>query len=248
MVVQFRLLGSVEAHHGARVLDIGPPRRRCVLVALLLDANQVVSVDHLVERVWAHRVPQRARETLYSYISRLRRVLTSAGAVALEHRGGGYILTLDPLTVDLHQFHHLLRQARDAADVDAARLLERALSLWRGPAFGTLDTPWVNAARDAAERHRAAAVLDHNDVLLRLGQHRVLLPDLSTQAAARPLDERLGGQLMLTLYRSGQQAEALQTYQKLSARLAEDLGVDPGEELRRLYTAIIRSDPQLTTR
>jgi DNA-binding SARP family transcriptional activator len=245
-VVRFRLLGTVEADHDGQNLDIGHARQRCVLAVLLLDANNVVSVEQLLERSWGERVPQRSRGTLYSYLSRLRSVLTIGEDVRLTRRSGGYLLTVDPLAVDLHRFHHLLAQARAVDDSAAAPLYRQALALCRGPAFATLDTPWLNATRDITERHRIAATLDHNDVWLRCGRHQTLLPELASQAAASPLDERLAGQLMLVLYRCGRQAEALRAYHALSARLADDLGVDPAQELRQLHTAIIRKDPELS--
>ena len=245
MTVEFRVFGGVEADWDGRPLDLGHAQRRCVLAVLLVEAAQVVSVDQVVDRVWAQRAPQRARETLYGYLSGLRRVLDGAEDVRLVRRSGGYALVVDPMAVDLHRFRTLVGRARSADDEPAADLYGQALGLCRGPAFGALDTPWLETTRAAVERQRLAAQLDRNEVLLRLGRHRVLLPDLGDLIEAYPLDERLGGQLMLALYRSGRQAEALHAYDRLCGRLAEELGVDPGAELRRLHTAILRDEAGL---
>jgi non-specific serine/threonine protein kinase len=155
----------------------------------------------------------------------------------------GYVLTIDPMAVDLHRFHHLVGQARAAdRDRDAAALFKQALGLWRGQAFATLDTPWINTVRDALEAQRLAAELDHNDLELRRGRHTELLCALSTRAAAHPLDERLAGQLMLALYRSGRQADALEYYHELRLRLADELGIDPSPPLQQLHQQILNAD------
>jgi DNA-binding SARP family transcriptional activator/Tfp pilus assembly protein PilF len=246
MAVEFRLLGSVEARVDGRLVDLGPARQRCGLAALLADANQAVPVDQLMDRVWADRPPQRARQVLYSYLSRLRRILAGAGDVRIGWQAGGYLLTVDAMAVDLHRFGHLLGQARAADDDQAAvEMLDEALRLWRGPAFATLDTPWLTSVRHALDKQRLAAELDHNDLALRLGRHTALLADLSAAAAAHPLDERLAGQLMLALYRSGRQADALAHYRQMRLRLADELGADPSPPLQHLHQQILKSDPAL---
>jgi DNA-binding SARP family transcriptional activator/pimeloyl-ACP methyl ester carboxylesterase len=242
--VEFRLLGDVEVRADGRLVDVGHARQRCVLVVLLVEANRVVSVDQLLDRVWADRPPQRARRALSGYLSRLRQVLAAAGDVAITRQPEGYVLRVDPMAVDLHRFHDLTVQAR-AGDGDAAALFERALGLWRGDAFAALDTPWVNAVRDGLHAERFAAELDRNDLALNRGRHTELLAGLSTGAVAHPLDERLAGQLLLALYRCGRQADALERYEQLRLRLDEELGADPSPPLRRLHTAILRQDPAL---
>ncbi len=149
-------------------------------------------------------------EVLYSYLSRLRQALAAVNDVRIDRRSAGYLLTVDPMTIDLHRFHHLLAQARAGGDDQmAAEMLDEALRLWRGPAFATLDTPWLTSVRHALDQQRWAAELDRNDLALRLGRHSVLLVELSAAVTAHPLDERLAGQLLLALYRSGRQADAL---------------------------------------
>ncbi len=246
-MVEFRVLGDVEVGVDGQLVDLGHARQRCVLVTLLVEANHVVSTDQLVDRVWGERPPPRARETLHSYLSRLRRALAAVDDVAIVRRSGGYVLAVDPMTVDLHRFRHLVIQARTAQSEDhALSLFEQALGLWRGEAFAALDTAWFNAQRDAVERERFAVELDRNDFQLRRGQHAWLLAGLSTGVAAHRLDERLAGQLMLALYRCGRQVDALEHFRQMRLRLAQELGIDPSPSLQRLYEQILTADPALT--
>ncbi|MGW7009635.1 BTAD domain-containing putative transcriptional regulator [Streptomyces sp. NPDC054951] len=249
VTVDFALLGSVEARVDGRIVDLGHARQRCVLAVLLVDANQVVSVDRLVERVWADRPPQRVRNTLYGYLSRLRRALAVAEGTDIVRRSGGYVLDVEATAVDLHRFHGVTAQARAAArneqDEQAATLFEQALGLWRGNALAGLDTPWINAFRDAVDQERVAAERDHTDVRLRCGHHSGLLAELSARVETHPLDERLAGQFILALYRGGRPADALNHYQRIRLLLAEELGCDPGLPLRQLHQQILTTDPAL---
>jgi DNA-binding SARP family transcriptional activator len=245
MGVEFRLLGDVEVRVDGAAVDIGHIRQRCVLVALAVDANRVVPVDRLVDRVWGERSPPQARSTLRGYLSRLRRALAAAEA-DITRSPGGYVLTVDPMAVDVHRFGRLLADAGTADDDERAEsLYEQALALWRGEAFATLDTEWLNAARDGLEGQRLAAVLNRNDVALARGSHDRLLPDLMRYAASYPMDERLAGQLMLALYRGGRQADALETFRHIRRRLIEELGTEPGAVLQRLHQQILSADPAL---
>jgi DNA-binding SARP family transcriptional activator/tetratricopeptide (TPR) repeat protein len=247
MTIEFRLLGDVAADADGRLVAVGHLRQRCVLVALLVDANRVVPVDQLVDRVWGEHAPQRARGTLRSYVSRLRQVLCAAG-VAISRRPGGYVLTVDPMFVDLHRFDHLIGQARATNDDEAAvALVTQALELWCGEPFAGLDTPWFNTARENLQRRRMMALLDRFDLALRCGDHVAVLPDLFTAAAENPMDERLAGQLMVALYRCGRQADALETYRRMRLRLADELGADPGPALQLVYRQILTADDTLAT-
>ncbi|WP_030434421.1 AfsR/SARP family transcriptional regulator [Actinoplanes subtropicus] len=246
MRVEFRVLGDVEVLVGGRRVDVGHARQRDVLLALLVDANHVVPVDRLVERVWADRPPQGARGALYNYVSRLRRVLADGPDNTVVRRSGGYLLAVEALAVDLDLFDDLTARARATGDAEvAAGLFTQALALWRGEAFAGLDLPWLEGVRSAATDRRIAAELDRNDLELRRGRHRDLVPELSARAAARPLDERLAGQLMLALYRSGRQADALEHYRRTRSQLAEELGIDPGPALRDLHRQILAASPAL---
>ncbi|GLY97854.1 BTAD domain-containing putative transcriptional regulator [Actinoplanes sp. NBRC 103695] len=247
MEVEFRVLGDVEVHVDGRAVDIGHSRQRGVLLALLVDVNRVVALDQLVDRVWAGR-PPRGVGTLYNYVSRIRGLLAGADGVGVVRRPGGYQLTVDELAVDLHRFDHLVARARAAGDGEATALFAEALGLWRGEAFATLDTPWLNAVRDVVTNRRIAAELDRDDIELRRGRHHDVLPGLAARAAARPLDERLAGQLMLALDRCGRRADALGHYEVVRSRLAEELGIDPGPALRTLRQRILTADPALEIR
>ncbi|QTD96111.1 AfsR/SARP family transcriptional regulator [Streptomyces cyanogenus] len=243
MSVDFVLLGGIEARVGGTPVDLGHVRQRSVLAGLLVDANTQVPTARLVDRVWGDRPPQRAQATLYSYVSRLRHALaTATGDVRITRRTGSYVLTVDPSAVDLHRFRDLVGQARTAAGARAAELFAEALALWRGEAFGDLDAPWFNEQRTSWHRERLAAELDLYDLLLRLGRHAELLAELPARAEQHPLDERLAGQLMLALYRSGRRSDALAHYRQVHRRLSEELGTDPGPELQRLHQQILASD------
>ncbi|MBM7860997.1 AfsR/SARP family transcriptional regulator [Lentzea nigeriaca] len=240
--MEFVLLGDVEVRVDGHVVDVGHSRQRCVLAALLVDANRLVPVDVLVDRVWGDRVPHRARNAVAGYVSRLRQVLPD---VRITGRQGGYVLAVDPMSVDLHRFDALVARARQQPD-QAVVLLTEALGLWRGEPFSTVDTPWLATVRSGLEARRTAALLDRNDLVLEQGRHTELLAELEVMAAAFPLDERLAGQLMLALYRCGRQADALLRYEQVRMRLAEELGTDPGPALRLLHKQMLTADHALT--
>jgi DNA-binding SARP family transcriptional activator/Tfp pilus assembly protein PilF len=249
MSVRWCVLGEVAVHVDGRAIDLGHARQRCVLACLLVEVNRAVPVDELLERVWADRQPQRAFNVLSSYVSRLRRILGQVPEFALSRERTGYLLTVDPLAVDLHRFRDLVAKARDAtADERRLELLEQAVALWRGDAFGTLDSPWLNTVRHSLHAERRAAELDRNDLALARGEHGRLLGELWARSAQHPMDERLAGQLMLALYRDGRQAEALHQYERLRTLLAEELGADPSPPVRRLHERILRAEPILAER
>ncbi|MGW4113030.1 BTAD domain-containing putative transcriptional regulator [Actinosynnema sp. NPDC004786] len=230
-------------------VDIGHTRQRAVLAALLVDANHAVPVDRLVERVWGeHRLPARPANAVQTYISLLRRALAGARGVAITRRSDGYQISVDTAAVDLHLFRDLIGQAR-ATDDDtrAAGLFSRALDLWRGQPFGSLDTAWLNSVRTALEDERYRARLDLSDIRLRNGQHAELLTDLADLVATHPLDERLAGLFMLALYRSGRQADALRHYERTRHHLADELGANPSQPLRSLHQRILAAHPDLST-
>jgi len=238
--MEFGLLGEVSVWGPDGPVDVGHARQRNVLAALLADANRTVSVDQLLDRVWGDRPPQTARGTLLTYLTRLRRAVAP---VPIERRSNGYQLTVARAAFDLHRFTDMLAQARTSQDDQrAADLFRRALSLWRGEPLPGQDTPWANEFRELLNRQRLAAELDHTDVLLRLGQHTELLAELLAMANRHPLDERIQGQLILALYRSGRLAEATSRYQRFHRQLAEEVGTTPGLALRELHHEMLVSD------
>ncbi|WP_158889522.1 AfsR/SARP family transcriptional regulator [Amycolatopsis anabasis] len=248
MEVEFRLLGELELLVDGHPVRIGHTRERAVLLALLADLNRPVPLDELADRIWGERLPRRPRDALYGHLSRLRSALADLDTVTVRKQPGGYALTADPATVDLHRFSDGVTRARASTDDRRAlELFDQALALWRGQPLAEGDTPWLVALRDTLNRRRREAELDRNDVRLRLGQHAELLTDLSARAEESRLDERLAGQLILALYRSGRQAEALTHYEQIRTRLAEELGTDPSPPLRRLHERILTADPAIET-
>ncbi|WP_424862518.1 AfsR/SARP family transcriptional regulator [Streptomyces sp. MMS24-I29] len=246
MATLFGILGTIEVRRDGVPVDAGHAVQRRVLAALLVDAERVVSADALVDRVWGDAGATSGRTKLYGYVSRLRQVLAGEAAALTRERGGGYRLAVEPASVDVHRFRELSGLARKAGTDERAEALWReALGLWRGSAFAGVDTPWFNAQRDLLDGERLAAQLELVDVRLRLAQHGRLVTELLARAAERPLDERVVGQLMLALYRCGRQADALDGYERARRLLADELGVDPGAELRRLHGRILAADPEL---
>ncbi|MEV4319487.1 BTAD domain-containing putative transcriptional regulator [Actinocrispum sp. NPDC049592] len=232
-----RLLGELAAYVDGQPVDLGPPRQRCMFAALAVEADRVVPVDRLIERVWGVDVPRRARPTLHSYISRLRRVLASAHDVAIVRRSGGYALTAGG-TVDLQKFRDLCARARED-DANAARLLTEALRLWQGDALTGVEGEWAEAERERLAQERLAAQHDLVDARLRAGQGEDLVVELSERAAEHPLDERVQGQYMRALHQAGRSADALDHYRQTRQRLVDELGVDPGGALQDVHRQIL---------
>lgn len=228
--MEFGLLGAVEVRDRGALVDIGHVRQRSVLVALLVEEGRPVPVDRLLDRVWGERAPLRARETLYGYVSKLRKLLE----LDIERTPAGYVLTVAPEQVDLFRFRALVRQGA----------LDEALGLWRGEALEGLESEWFDALRESLHAERAAAELDRNDVALADGRHAVLLPSLRQTADERPHDERLAAQLLLALHRSGNDAEALRHYDTMRRRLADELGVDPSKPLQDVHQLILAGEPR----
>jgi DNA-binding SARP family transcriptional activator/tetratricopeptide (TPR) repeat protein len=242
--VRFRVLGPVSAHRDGRTVDLGPARQRHVLAALLIDANQVVTPDELARRTWGDNPPQRAIPTLRTYLSRLRSTL-GAGGYGIRRRSGGYVLEVDEDVVDVHRFRRLVADARDADDGTAAGLLRDALGLWRGAPVAGLATPWAARIAEALHAEKLTAELDFHDVQLRRGEHGSVLVGLTARAEEYPLDERLARQLLLALYRSGRQGEALERYERIRLRLADELGADPSAALQQLHQQMLAAAPAL---
>jgi DNA-binding SARP family transcriptional activator/basic membrane lipoprotein Med (substrate-binding protein (PBP1-ABC) superfamily) len=239
----------LEAEVEERALDLGGRKQRAVLAALLLRAGQVVSDDRLVDEIWRDSPPASAAHSLEAYVSRLRQVLAPHGAT-LERRGGGYRIDLGPAVLDSRVFEALVDEAGHASaagdDTRAAVLAKDALGLWHGPVLSGI--PLHLDGRAEAERLdelRSRAVGIRLDADLALGRHAELVGELRQLVEESPYRERLVGQLMVALYRSGRQAEALEVYERTRRALDEDLGLQPNEELQRLAGQIVRQEPQL---
>jgi DNA-binding SARP family transcriptional activator len=241
--VDYRILGPLEVIDGGRSVPLGGPKQRSVLALLLLRANEVVGTDTLIDRLWGERPPATAAKVLQVQIWRLRKTL---GADALVTRRPGYMLSIDVEELDLSRFERLVADARGAAPAVAAAKLREALAIWRGTPLADLAHEDFAAAEIARlEELRIVAVEERVEADLALGRHGELVPDLEALVAAQPYRERLHGQLMLALYRSGRQADALQRFQALRHLLDEELGLEPGEQLKQLQKAILAHDPSV---
>jgi DNA-binding SARP family transcriptional activator len=241
VVLEFTVLGRPGGCRDGEPVCLGTARQSAVLAALLVDAGSPVTVPQLLDRVWADNPPQRGADALYTYLSRLRRVLGDDAGIV--RRAGGFVLTVEPSAVDLHRFRDLLARARRATGpATATDLHEQALAVWRGEPFAGVDTPWFNALRSTLESERHCARLDVTDLQLRAGRHGEVLSALHVRTREHPLDERLAGQLMLALAQSGRAADALEHFRATRALLAEELGIDPGPPLRRLHERILAGD------
>jgi predicted ATPase/DNA-binding SARP family transcriptional activator len=248
--MEFGILGPLEVRDGAGGLVRVPgAKERALLADLVVHAGRVVSVDRLVEDLWADRPPGNPANTLQGRVSALRRALGSAGAGLVVTRPPGYVLEVDPEQVDASRFEGLVDEATapgPAQGPHATRLLTEALGLWRGPALAEFaDQPWAQAEAARLEELRLAAAEALVERRLAGGGHAGLVGELEGLVAAHPLRERLRGQLMLAHYRSGRQADALEVYQTTREVLAEELGIDPSPELQRLHQAILVQDPAL---
>lgn len=248
--MEFRILGSVEVDDGGPDRDLGGLRERTLLARLLLSAGQVVSADRLADDLWAGDPPPHSMATLRVYISRLRRALGPESAALLLTQPPGYRMKLEPGQLDAHRFEALAAAAR--ADMEAGRpqeaagRLRQALGLWRGPALSDVaDFSFAQADAIRLEEARITALEDRVEADLACGRHASLTSELDGLVASHPLRERLCGQRMLALYRCGRQADALQAYQGLRTRLADELGIDPNPGLQRLQQAILCQGAEL---
>jgi YVTN family beta-propeller protein len=249
IAMEFRILGPLEVGEPGRPLALGGAKQRALLAILLLHANEPVSTDRLIEDLWGERPPADAGKSLQIHVSRLRKTLGAADGIVVT-QPNGYLIKLGPNDVDLQRFERLAVEGRRAlAGGDPGRAndkLGEALALWRGaPLADFAFEPFAQAEIARLEELRLAAVEDSNEARLALGHHAELVGELETLVRDHPLRERLRGQLMLALYRSGRQAEALAAYRDARRALVDELGLEPGPELRKLERAILAHDPAL---
>jgi DNA-binding SARP family transcriptional activator len=253
--MEFRVLGPLEVWDGGRRLDIGGAKPRAVLASLLTRANQVVSIDRLIDELWGETPPSTARNVLQCHVSRLRRALHAGvdgggSDGVLLTRPPGYLLRVDAGQLDLHRFDQLVARARRArADGDAtvaAESFREALALWRGPALADIASETLlRTVAVALDESRFSVLEERLETDLARGRHAELVGELETLVAAYPDRECLRRQLMLALYRSGRPTEALDVFRSAREVLVEDFGIEPGPALQQLQRAIIRADPAL---
>lgn len=253
--MEFRLLGTLEVAEAGRAVDLGTIKHKALLAILLLHANEAVATDTLVEELWAGAPPASAATTLRGYVSGLRQALEPGVKVGhhsiLKTRPPGYLLAVPPEHIDAVCFDRKVREGREMLRrerwSDAAARFGEGLALWRGPALGdftyhrfaSVETARLTEARLSAEEGRVTAELA-------LGHHEEVVDELGRLAASAPFREHLWALLMMALYRSGRQGDALRAYQRLREALAEELGIEPSPELRRLEHSILVQDPALS--
>jgi serine/threonine protein kinase/DNA-binding winged helix-turn-helix (wHTH) protein len=256
MALEFQVLGPIEARSDEGPIDIGGPRQRRLLGALLVAAGDVVSRDRLVDAVWGDEPPDEASRTLRTYIARLRRALAEAGGGTTEGpirtQPNGYLLDTAAHQIDAGRFEALQAQGRRRLDTDptsALGALNEALALWRGPAYAEFtDQDWARPEAVRLEQLRLGTVELRIDAALACGMHEEIIPELETLIIEHPLRDGLRARLMLALYRGGRQAEALRAYQAFRTYLGEELGLEPSEALRTLEGQIATRDQLLQLR
>jgi predicted ATPase/DNA-binding SARP family transcriptional activator len=250
--MEFRILGPLEALDEGRDVAPSGSKRRALLALLLLHANETLPLERLIDELWADDPPATAARTVQAHVSRLRKALGAGNGengviVTREH---GYELRLDPERLDSHRFGRLVAQGSaefaGGRSARAVSLFEEALGLWRGaPLADLVDEPFARRETARLEDLRLATIEQLNDAKLALGRHSELIGQLEALIGEHPYREGLRAQLMLALYRSERQADALQAYQDARRTLVEELGIEPGESLRELERAILAQDPAL---
>lgn len=253
--MELRVLGPLEVVRGDTGIELGPYKQRVVLAVLLTVPGRVVSMDRLVDELWPDEQPDRVTASLQAYVSKLRRLLEPERdrrdrSQLLASRAPGWALQVDPECIDAVRFERLAAEGRALAAAgrcaDAASTLTGALDLWRGPAYADFaDVRSCRAEAARLEELRLGAYEQLVDCRLGLGDARGVVPELESLVAEHPYRERFWAQLMLALYRSDRQADALRAYGQARDRLVEELGVDPGPALRDLESRILAQDPTL---
>ncbi|MFH8788288.1 AfsR/SARP family transcriptional regulator [Streptomyces roseoverticillatus] len=249
----FCVLGPLQVSAGGRAIFIPAGKQRALLAALLVNANEVVPVSELVDRLWGDGLPSRPRRALHTMLTRLRQSLEADGAGLgrrIRTAPGGYTIEVAPCCLDLRRFDWLTRLARAAGDrgdlAGEADLLTEALALWRGQPLADIESESLH--REVAPRLREGWLTTserYHDVCLALGRHDQIVGELRALTFKYPFHERRWTQLMTALYRCGRRGEALEAYAAMRTSFRDELGVEPGEEARRLHLAMLHADEEL---
>jgi DNA-binding SARP family transcriptional activator len=240
----FRILGPLEVEDETGTLLLGGLKQRAVLALLLLEAPKAVSTDRLIDSLWAEQPPRTASTSLQNFISQLRKML---GADVLVTKPPGYALAITPDQVDLTRFRHLIATARATTEpVQRATMMREALDLWRGAPLADFEfEPFAQSEIARLKEERLAVVEERIDADLEAGRHAEIVGEVEALVDRHPTRERLRAHLMLALYRSGRQAEALGVYQDARRTLVDELGIEPGRDLQQLHGEILRQDAGL---
>jgi DNA-binding SARP family transcriptional activator/DNA-binding beta-propeller fold protein YncE len=246
----FRILGQLEVLVDGDARPVPGDKLQVLLARLLLERSRSVATDRLIDDLWGERPPETARQSLHAHVARLRRLLADEDGRLLANDGRGYVLHVDGDQLDAERFRMLVAAARDdrreGRAVEARRRYREALELWRGPLLDGVELDGVDAARAELDGVRLTALEERIDIDLRLGAAAEIVPELEQLVLREPLRERLWAQLMLALYASGRQTDALAAYQDARRTLGE-LGLEPSPRLRELEQAILNHDPSLAT-
>ncbi len=239
MPVDICLLGPLEVRHAGSVISLGAPKERVLLVLLALNTGRVVAIDELVDVLWSEDPPESAAASVRVLVSRLRKTFAAAGcAEVIRTQSPGYVLDADLVVVDADRFEKLAGQGRAqlaaGAVMDALATLEQALALWHGERLAESGSERLMGEAARLAERRLATLEARIDAQLADGRHTELVAELENLCRRHPLRERLWSQRMLALYRCGRQADALAAYQELRTTLADELGLDPSSELRKL--------------
>jgi len=246
--MKFKVLGPMEVRRGDQALALGGPKQRALLAILLIEANHVVGLERLAELLWRDEPPPTSDHIIEVYVSQLRRALEPAGAPyqVLVRKPSGYMLQVAPDAIDAAEFQDLVEAAKSAAPEHAEAQLTRALSMWRGPALADFaGEPFAVSEAARLNELRLHAREERIEAELALGRHGRLIGELQALVEEHPLRERLCGQLMLALYRSGRQAEASDLYQRTRQQLVDELGMEPSPDLQLLLKRILQQDSSL---
>ncbi|WP_151775321.1 AfsR/SARP family transcriptional regulator [Streptomyces abyssomicinicus] len=251
--MKIRLLGAVEIHGRDGAVRLPSEKARALLALLAWRPNAFLSDERAAEEIWGGDQPVHPTGALYTCATRLRRAIAEPGQSprysVVARRRGGYQLLVDPQDIDLHRFRGLLAEARHAVrrddDAEALEMFDAACALWSGLPLPDLSIEWAGRARAALEREWLGARTSRIAVLLRMGRQGEAIPELFQLAEQDPLDERIAAMLMLSLHRDGRQHEALRCYSRIRAALVEELGDEPGADLRFLHTKVIARAPEL---
>jgi DNA-binding SARP family transcriptional activator len=248
--VQINVLGPIEVHDGGRTIVLTGQRQRALLAALTLEQGKVVPVDRLVDILWDANPPATARAKIHAHVSALRHALgysARTGAGPLLTRPPGYALDLRGITLDLVEFGSLTARGRESAVTQAwagaSGLFAQALALWRGQAYADVTSRLISSAAAALEEIRLLAVESKAEADLALGQCQTVVAELSRELVKNPFRERLRLHLMVALYRLGSRADALAVYREGRRAMIEELGLEPGQQLRQLHQSILADLP-----